>query len=523
MAQKKPPLFGIGFVAEALARIKGRAQATPEVNPFKAIAKLHPPAVTAGVDTARLALDSSLESAGEWAAVAFASAAHEGIAFMGYPFLAELAQRPEYRRAVEIIALNMTRKWIKLKCTGDDPKAKSEKIKQLTAVMEKLDVRRAFRKVAEQDGFFGRAHLYLDFGAEVEKDLDELKTTIGDGSDAASKGKIGKERPLVGLKTVEAVWCYPSRYVADNPLSAAWYNPQTWFVMGKEVHATRLLRFVGREVPDLLKPAYSFGGLALTQLGKPYVDNWLRTRQSVADIISVFSVFVLKTRMVDQINADPESFFRRLDLFTLTRDNRGVLAIDKDLEDFENIAAPLGTLDALQAQTQEHMAAVWGIPLVVLLGIQPAGLNASSEGELKVWREWINAYQEHLFRPHLTTVINFVQLSLFGKVDPEITFDFVPLEQLSEKEEAEVEKVRADTDSVLVEAGIVDREESRQRLADDPDSPYHGLKVEDLPDLPSLGEVAGGGEGEPGGGGESNEFGQSKAPPVAGKTSVKAA
>ncbi|WP_198327721.1 hypothetical protein [Mesorhizobium sp. WSM1497] len=35
-----------------------------------------------------------------------------------------------------------------------------------------------------------------------------------------------------------------------------------------------------------MKPTYSFGGLSLSQMVKPYVDNWLETRQSVNDIIS---------------------------------------------------------------------------------------------------------------------------------------------------------------------------------------------------------------------------------------------
>ena len=59
------------------------------------------------------------------------------------------------------------------------------------------------------------------------------------------------------------------------------------------------------------------------------------------------------------------------------------------------MSAPLGTLDALQAQSQEQLASVSGIPLVELLGITPAGLNASSEGELKAYYGRIHDDQEH--------------------------------------------------------------------------------------------------------------------------------
>ena len=55
--------------------------------------------------------------------------------------------------------------------------------------------------------------------------------------------------------------------------------------MSQEFHASRLLTIIPFPVSDLLKPAYSFGGVPLIQMGKPYVDNWLNARQAVADIL----------------------------------------------------------------------------------------------------------------------------------------------------------------------------------------------------------------------------------------------
>jgi hypothetical protein len=54
-------------------------------------------------------------------------------------------------------------------------------------------------------------------------------------------------------------------YNAINPLKGDWYNPQTWYVMGQEIHGSRLPTFIGHPVPDMLKPAYSFGGLSLSR------------------------------------------------------------------------------------------------------------------------------------------------------------------------------------------------------------------------------------------------------------------
>jgi hypothetical protein len=390
----------------------------------------------------------------------------------------------------ETIADEMTREWIELKAASDETQLQ-DSIKQLNDELERLDVRGAFNKVAKLDGFFGRAHLYLDTGDSDA--ADELKIPIGDGSDVLSQVKVTPQKKLQALRVIEPVWTYPTNYNSNDPLKANWYRPDTWFVMGKQVHRTRLLSFVGREVPDLLKPAYSFGGLSMSQMAKPYVDNWLRTRQSIADLIHSFVVFVLKTNLSTSSQGDGDALFKRIDLFNLLRDNQGAMVVDKESEDFDNVQASLGTLDALQAQSQEHMAAVSRIPLVKLTGISPAGLNASSEGEIRVFYDTIHSYQRQFFLHHLQTVINFVQLSLWGKVDERIAFEFKPLWSLDEKGKAEVRKLQADTAAVYIESGVVGTDEERERLAKDPESDYTGLDL-NKEIIPPGGEEAGEGD-----------------------------
>jgi hypothetical protein len=186
----------------------------------------------------------------------------------------------------------------------------------------------------------------------------------------------------------------------------------------------------------------------------------------------------------------------RAQLFNELRDNLGVMLIDTS-EEFSNVSAQLGSLDALQAQSQEHMASIPGIPLVKLFGISPHGLNASSEGEIRVFYDWIHAFQDVLFRPNLMTIFNIVQLNEFGQIDPDISFDFEPLWSLSEKEVAEVRKTEAETDQLYIDSGVIQPGEARERIAADHDSPYHGLDPDELPDLRE--ELAGGLQPGPGG------------------------
>lgn len=596
---RPPSSAKIALATENVIRRSKAKRRAETVNPFAIHAKMFPPGVEPGNG---MAMDANQDVApiNAWAASLISSTLMEGQAFLGYPLLAEMAQRPEYRRMVEVVAGHMTRKWITFKSkaaeeakakakaegktvvppapkpafplgagmTGAPPSPtppkpfggaadalppafaakttppapnlqgpaqsptppalqppdaahtqpgqapfgighnmpppdqvevddKSDKIGDLVDHMEKFRVQHVVHKALELDGFFGRGHIFIDTGDE--DDRDELKTPIGNGMNAISRAKIAPGS-LKALRAVEPVWAYPTRYNSNNPLRADWYKPDNWMVMGLEVHASRFLTIIGREVPDLLKPAYAFGGLSMTQMAKPYVDNWLQTRQSVADIVKSFSTFVLSMDLVENLMMDQgEKLFRRAEMFNNLKDNQGLLMIDKKGEEFENVSAPLGTLDQLQAQSQEHMASVHGIPIVVLLGIQPAGLNASSEGELTAFNDTINEAQERVLRDPLTVLVHFMMLDLWGEVDPDIVFDFAPLESLDPKDQAQKDLVDAQTDAEYVQMGAIDASEVRKKLINDPDSPYQGLP--DEPPGPDPGELAAammGGMGMPG-------------------------
>ncbi len=416
----------------------------------------------------------------------YGAALANGYGFLGYSFLSELAQVPEYRVISETIASEMTREGIEFKtATHTDrrkwPKDKAVKVEAIEQEFLDLSIMERCREVVEIDGFMGRGHLYLDTGDTDRR--DELKLPIGDGKNDLSRRKVNRKNPLRAVRAIEATWCYPTDYNSDNPLRPDWYKPSQWFVMAQQLHVSRLLLVVGRDVPDILKPAYNFGGLALSQMAKPYVDNWLRTRQAVADLVWSFSTNVLKTDMQTLLQdaSSAQSLLNRVLAFNTIRNNQGTLVINKDSEDWSNVAAPLAGLHELQAQAQEHMAAVSRIPLVKLLGIQPSGLNASSEGEIRVFYDSIAAFQKKLLLKPLTTILNFIQLSLFDEVDPEITFEFKPLWQLDDAASAAVQQTKATTRETDIASGTISPEEGRQAIAADRDSQYSGLDLEDTP------------------------------------------
>lgn len=438
-----------------------------------------------------------------------------GLSFPGFPFLASLQQISEYRAPCEVLSSEMTREWIEVVTKGESATAdggqdktdtdpdntqdpdnanldddigkpqkgkvpgegeaspedneKDDKIRQITERMEELKLRERFQQAALYDLQFGGGHLYWEFkGAESDAGR-QLPLVISEI----------KKGTLLRVTAIEPYWMTPFSYNADKPNLPDFYVPQSWMMLGKKTATSRLMIFIGRPVPDLLKPSYNFTGISLAQLMAPYIDRWLRTAKSVNDLINIFSIVNLATNMNAMLADGGDNgltLAQRMKAFTAGRDNRGVMITNFDTEELKIVEASLASLDKLQAQSQEHMAAPCHIPLIKLFGITPSGLNATTEGEFQAFYDWLLSQCNHVFGDHLKRALEIVQMDLFGVVDDEITFKFKPLWTPTAKELAEIRKADAERDNTYVTMGAISPDEVRARLAGDPNSGYDGLQ-----------------------------------------------
>ncbi len=438
-------------------------QSIMEDSPLRPHYPIQAPIIPKGVvpegEKPQVAMDAMPE---ELSAAYFGFGNFEG--FPGYPYLAQLALRSEYRNMASALATELTRKWIKFNSGDTDDESTKEKITAIEAEFKRFAVQQLIRKQAEHDALYGTGQILINIkGHNTSLPLKISNKTIAKDS-------------LEGFKNVEPLWTTPLMYDSLNPASSSFYKPSSWWVMGVNWDATRLLIVTTREVPDMFKPAFNFSGISLSQLAEPYVNNWLRTRQSVSDLINNFSVLVLKTALEQSLISS--SLAERVKFFLNLRSNKGLMVLDKEREELEQLAVPLGGLHELQSQAQEQMCAVSRIPATVLTGITPSGFGNTAEGEVRIWYDWIHAQQEAFYRAPIEIISKIVQLSLFGEIDESITFDFEPMFEMTEEQLSIIrtnDSVRAGN---LIDRSVIDPQEERERLARDPDSGYNGIDID---------------------------------------------
>ena len=473
-----------GLSAEMIHRLLVKARM--DTKPAKSYNyEIRPPKIPTGVvpdgKTALVASDSGPYSFAYEYARSFSEYGPGWVGFPGYPYLAGLSTRAEYRMFAQTIGTQLTREWITLNSTETAGSGTKQKCTELMQMISDIGLKECIELMAEHESFYGRAQIFLNLGTQ-DRSLPLIlspktiaRKTLRDGVSFEKNFRI---------TAVEALWTTPSFYNALDPAAPDFYKPTGWFMLGQQVHSTRLPTIVTRPVSDMLKPAYNFGGMSMSQLAEPYVDNWLRTRQSVSDLINNFSIVSLGTDMAATLSGgEDSSLWDRAELFTLTRSNKGLFLRDKEREELEMMNVPLSGLAELQGQSQEQMCSVSHTPAVILLGIAPSGFGNVAEGEIRTYYDHVAAIQEAYWRKPIERVINILQLLRYGVIDPDIVMMFEPLYQMTPKELAEIRKSDAERDTAYAAAGALDVTEVRERLARDPESGYQGIDTGKVPGI----------------------------------------
>lgn len=391
--------------------------------------------------------------------------------FLGYPALQDISQNGLIRACIETVADDMTREFGTVKGT-------EEQVNILNTELSRFSIRKVLHQVAEMVGYFGGCMVYIDTGA------DDAQRQLPLNISTMSK-ELGKDR-LVGFVVVDPINVYPGAYNSIDPLRTDFYKPEYWFVMGKKVHASRLIRFVANEVPQLYKPVYNFFGIAQAQILWDYVIHFSQCRKATADMITKYSRTVFKTNMADTLfqAGGTQEIDKRAYLMAKYQSNDALTVIDKEEEDIVNIATPMSGLTDIGRQALEFLASINRTPAVKLLGISPSGFNATGQSDIRNYYDHIKSQREKLYTEAMQVILKCLQLNVFGMIDPAIEFEWDELGQEDEAVIAGTQKTKADTMAVLLDRSVISPEEARQKLSADKDSGFDDIDPDDVPTPP---------------------------------------
>lgn len=293
-----------------------------------------------------------------------------------------------------------------------------------------------------------------------------------------------------GIVQVDPYWCVPllSGDAASDPASMHFYEPEWWIINGQRFHRSHLVIFRNGDLPDLLKPMYNYGGMPVPQRIFERVYAAERTANEAPQLAMTKRLTIQKTDM-SAIYANPELQIRHMQEMAAYRDNYGTKFIDS-ADEVTTQDTSLADLDAVIMTQYQIVAAAAGVPATKLLGTTPKGFNATGEYESQSYHEELETIQAN----DLTELVNrHHALVMRSEVEPDlgiesgtvrVEIDWNPVDSPTAKEYAEINKINAETDNVLLTAGAIDAVDIRNRLRSDSNSGYADLSELDAPATP---------------------------------------
>lgn len=284
-----------------------------------------------------------------------------------------------------------------------------------------------------------------------------------------------------GIVQVDPYWCNPmlSSESATEAVSDHFYDPEWWIIQGRKYHRSHLCIYRCGEVPDILKPAYRYGGVSVPQRVYERVYGAERTANEAPQLAMTKRLNVLKTDLA-AMWANEEWAIRHQENFAYYRDNFGVKLVDSD-DEMQVFDVTLADLDTVIMTQYQIVAAAAETPATKLLGTSPKGFNATGEFEADSYHEMLESIQandltEFVDRHHVLLMRSEVGPDLgLDAPSVRVEVDWLPVGTQSAKEYAETNYINAQTDDILARNGAVDGIDMRGRLRGDRNSGYADL------------------------------------------------
>lgn len=153
----------------------------------------------------------------------------------------------------------------------------------------------------------------------------------------------------------------------------------------------------------------------------------------------------------------------RIRLADLARSIFGTILLDADKEDFKYVERGFAGISDLLGQSAVRTAGAAQMPVTVLMGQSPAGLNATGESDLELWYARVEAFQSSVVLSRVEKLVRLLMLAkdgpLSGKEPEAWAVKMRDPRKLAPMKRKELEARQAQIDSAMIAAKVLTPEE----------------------------------------------------------------
>jgi phage-related protein (TIGR01555 family) len=217
------------------------------------------------------------------------------------------------------------------------------------------------------------------------------------------------------------------------------------------IHESRLIPFYGTPSLNLRQWPSS-----ILQRIYPVLQQFHTAWQATAHLMSDAAQGVFKLKGLHSAVASnrSEDLLKRMELVDMSRSISRSIILDAEDEDFRRDAYGFAGIPEILEKMMLRLAAAARMPVSLLMGQAPAGMNATGESDTRFFYDQVRAEQEHL-KSKMERLIKI----LIANEEVEVSIEFPALWQMTDREKAELRRMEAETDRIYLDAGVLLPEE----------------------------------------------------------------
>jgi phage-related protein (TIGR01555 family) len=353
------------------------------------------------------------------------------------------------RRIIDLPADSMTREWFTLTEDKDDK------------VMQRLETLGAQDKITEaikQARLYGGSLVLMGVDdGQFRTDDDDPDLTLPVKEDSIKS--VNFLQVFAGVREVEVLTSSIDKSVTSDTCGEPLLYRINKILGGGsfDVHASRVIRFDGALVPRITKIENAGWHDSVFQAAYTQIRQVGTTYDSAEFIIQDFVTTIVKIQdLLNLIASGQEDLLKkRINYLDLSRHVANTVLLSSE-EEFDRKSSTVAGLGDLLDRFMMALSSVTGIPVTLLMGRSPAGMNATGESDIRLWYDKVRSDQNNMLKPRLEKLIRYLFLEDGGKEPEEWSITFNPLFQLTEKEKSELYKSTAEADAVYINANVLD-------------------------------------------------------------------
>jgi len=262
---------------------------------------------------------------------------------------------------------------------------------------------------------------------------------------------------LVNIAVVDASQLTPQE-LDRNPLSPNYLKPNSYIVTGSSqtIDASRVLYVDGVTTTNRERETNNGFGSSIYERINNNIEDAAQTNVALRNLIEQSNIDIVKMDgLNDAIASGSEDVVQeRIQVMSSMKSILNTIAIDGK-DDYVNIAKSFANLDTVQMNMFMLVAASADIPFTRFMGKSADGQNATGKGDLINYYDSVKAeIQIDKLQEIYSFLDPIVNLHLFGIEEP-FKYEFNPLFQMTEEEQANIDRTKADTHAIYLDRGVV--------------------------------------------------------------------